>query len=151
MTAGDVFKKLARGGGYSLPYLVRLYQVGYTPLYYVNNNEDVEFGGQVYKAASFKYTRPKQKNGVLTNGSLEITSLNDVLDMIEAANDLFEVQVVGVLDGDEVTPLKIFHHRYGSITSDESMKVTITFSNDDRLQMVFPPYTFDTNNNRGNA
>lgn len=151
MTNNELYKMLARGGAYSLPYLIRLYQKGYTPLYYVNNNEDVEFKGALYKAASFKYTRPKQKNGVLTNGSLEITSMNEVLDIVEAANDLFDVQVVGLLQAGEVIPIKIYHHRYGSITSDESMKITITFSNDDRLQMVFPPYTFDTNNNRGNA
>lgn len=151
MTRTQLYKTLMEGGKYSLPFLIRLYQVGYTPLYYVNNNEDVVFGGNTYKAATFKYTRPKQKNGVLQSGSLEITSMNEVLDLIDVCDELLQVQVVGVLYDGEVTPIKIYHHQYGTLTSDNEMKVTINFTNDDRLGMVFPPYVFDTDNNRGNS
>ena len=47
--------------------------------------------------------------------------------------------------------MKSFKHQYGSVTITEEMKINITFTNDDRLGMAFPPYVFDSDNNRGNA
>ena len=153
MTQNEIFNALANGGAYSLPYLIKMYHPDFGSLYFVNNNEDVVFDGNTYKASSFKYTKPSTIGGVLKNGTLEITAIdNDVIDIIDTSDELFEVTAVGIIDeGGDITPLKMFRHQYGSATTDESMKITITFTNDDRLGMSFPPYVFDSENNRGNA
>lgn len=153
MTQNEIFNALHRGGAFSLPYLIIMYHPNYGALYFVNNNEDITYDSNVYKASAFKYTKPKTIGGVLQNGSLEITAIdNEAIDIIDKSDELFEVTAVGVLDkGGSITPIKTFKHQYGSATTDEQMKITITFTNDDRLNMVFPPYVFDAENNRGNA
>jgi hypothetical protein len=153
MTQNEVFNALHRGGAFSLPYLIKMYHPAYGALYFVNNNEDITYDSHTYKASTFKYTRPQTIGGVLKNGSLEITSIqNEVIDIIEKSDELFVVSVVGVLDkGGSITPIKTFKHQYGTAVTDEQMRVVISFTNDDRLEMTFPPYVFDAENNRGNA
>lgn len=153
MTENEVFNALHRGGAYSLPYLIRMYHPTHGALYFVNNNESVTYNGVTYNASTFKYTKPQTMGGVLKSGSLEITAINnDVIDIIEKSDELFEVRAVGVLDkSGDVTPIKIFNHQYGTAVTDEQMRIVITFTNDDRLEMSFPPYVFDSDNNRGNA
>lgn len=151
MKKDEIYKNLQSGGAWELPYLIELEQPGFRVLRYVNNNEDVTWEGNRYIASSFKYSPPKQKGGALTNGSLEITALTDVLDLVDVLDTLFRVSVVGVIQDDEIQPIKIYHHQYGTVTYGSDMKVTINFTNDDRLNMVFPPYVFDTDNNRGNT
>ena len=88
----------------------------------------------------------------METGSLEITSSdNEAIDIIDSSDELFEVRAVGVINDGNITPIKAFKHKYGSAMTDEQMKITITFTNDDRLGMVFPPYVFDAENNHGNA
>lgn len=153
MTQNEVFNALHRGGAFSLPYLIKMYHPTYGALYFVNNNEDVIYNGVTYKASTFKYTRPQTIGGVLKNGVLEITAIqNEVIDIIEQSDELFEVTAVGVLDkAGSITAIKTFKHQYGTAVTDEQMKVIISFTNDDRLEMTFPPYVFDADNNRGNA
>ena len=153
MTQNEVFNALHRGGAFSLPYLIKMYHPAYGALYFVNNNEDIIYNGNTYHASNFKYTRPQTIGGVLKNGVLEITAIqNEVIDIIEKSDELFEVTAVGVLDkAGSITPIKMFKHQYGTAATDEQMKVIISFTNDDRLEMAFPPYVFDADNNRGNA
>lgn len=153
MTHNEVYNALHRGGAFALPFLIEMKHPEHQALYFVNNNEDVEYNGITYKASTFKYIRPQTIGGVLKNGSLEITAIeNGVIELLEQSDELFEVKAVGVLDkGGDITPLKYFRHQYGTVITDDQMKVTIQFSNDDRLEMAFPPYVFDSNNNRGNA
>jgi hypothetical protein len=153
MTQNEIFNALYSGGAFSLPYLIKMYHPAHGALYFVNNNEDVVYDGNTYTASTFKYTRPQTIGGVLKNGVLEITAIqNEVIDIIEKSDELFEVTAVGVLDaGGTITPIKSFKHQYGTAVTDEQMKVTISFTNDDRLEMTFPPYIFDADNNRGNA
>jgi hypothetical protein len=153
MTQNEIFNALYSGGAFSLPYLIKMYHPAHGALYFVNNNEDVIYDGNTYTASTFKYTRPQTIGGVLKNGVLEITAIqNEVIDIIEKSDELFEVTAVGVLDaGGTITPIKSFKHQYGTAVTDEQMKVTISFTNDDRLEMTFPPYIFDADNNRGNA
>lgn len=153
MTQDEVFNALANGGAYSLPYLIKMYHPDYGTLYFVNNNEDVEYDSVTYHASAFKYTRPQTIGGVLKNGSLEITAIdNQVIDIIDVSDELFEITAVGVInEAGDVTPINMFKHQYGSASTDETMKLTITFTNDDRLGLAFPSYVFDSDNNRGNA
>lgn len=153
MTQDEVFNALQRGGAFSLPYLIKMYHPDYGALYYVNNNENVIYDGVTFLASAFKYTPPKTAGGVLQNGTLEITAIdNNVIDIIDQSDELFEITALGVLNQDgTVTPIKMYKHQYGSATTDEEMKIVISFTNDDRLDMQFPPYIFDSDNNRGNA
>lgn len=153
MTQNEIFNALSRGGAFSLPYLIELYHPDYGALHYVNNNENVEYNSTTFLSSTFKYTPPQTIGGVLKNGTLEITAIdNEVIDIIDQSDELFEVTAIGVLNSDgTVTAMKMYKHQYGSVTTTEEMKVVITFTNDDRLGMTFPPYIFDSDNNRGNA
>lgn len=153
MTQDEVFNALQTGGAFSLPYLIKMYHPDYGALYFVNNNEDVTYNGNTFLASAFKYTPPQTIGGILRNGSLEITAIdNEVIDIIDKSDELFEITAIGVLNSDgTITAFKMYKHQYGSATTNEEMKVVISFTNDDRLEMVFPPYVFDSDNNRGNA
>lgn len=153
MTQDEVFKALANGGAYSLPYLIKMEHPQAGALYFVNNNEDITYEGVTYSASAFKYTRPQVMGGVLKSGALEITAIdNQVIEIVENSDELLEVTAIGVLNKNgTITPIKQYRHKYGSASVDEKMKVTISFTNDDRLEMTFPPYVFDADNNRGNA
>ena len=153
MTQNELYKSLTTGGAFALPYLITVSQPGAGTLRFVNNNEDVVFDGYTYKASAFKYSRPYVVGGVLQNGVLEITAIDsDILALIDNSTEQLEISAVGVLDENgTVTPFKSFRHQYGTVTTDESMRITISFTNDDRLDMKFPPYTFDSDNNAGNA
>lgn len=136
-----------------MPYLIKMYHPDYGALYFVNNNENIVYDSQTFLASTFNYTPPKTIGGVLKDGQLEITAIdNQVIDIIDTSDELFEITVIGVLNDDgTVTAMKMFKHQYGSATTTEDMRVVITFTNDDRLSMTFPPYIFDSDNNRGNA
>lgn len=153
MTQDEVFNALQTGGAFSLPYLIKMYHPDYGALYFVNNNEDVTYNENTFLASTFKYTPPQTVGGVLRNGTLEITAIdNNVIDIIDKSDELFQITAIGVLNDDgTVTAMKMYKHQYGSATTNEEMKVVISFTNDDRLEMVFPPYVFDSDNNRGNA
>ena len=153
MTQDEVFNALHRGGAYNLPYLIKMYHPDYGSLYFVNNNEDIVYNSQTYSASTFNYTPPQTIGGVLKNGQLEITAIdNSVINIIDNADELFEITAVGVLNDDgTVTAMKMYKHQYGSASTTEDMHVVITFTNDDRLNMTFPPYIFDADNNRGNS
>ena len=153
MTQDEIFNALANGGAYSLPYLIQMTHPDFGTLYFVNDNQNVTYDGHTYVASAFKYTKPQTVGGVLKNGSLEITAIdNSAIDIIDTSDDLFEVTAIGLInENGDITPLKMFKHQYGTATTDETMKITIVFTNDDRLGMSFPPYVFDADNNLGNA
>lgn len=153
MTAAEIYKALQTGGAYSLPYLIKLSHPDAGALYFVNNCDNITYGGNIYAAAGFKYTKPQTVGGVLKNGTLQISAIdNTAIELLDNSDELFTVDVVGVIDNyGEITPIKSFRHQYGTVTVDETLNLTISFTNDDRMSMVFPPYVFDQDNNRGNA
>ena len=153
MTADQIYRTLARGGTYSLPYLVHFHHDEVGDLYLVNNTEDVEYDGHVYKAGNFTYSRPKNSGGVLTGGELSVTAIgNSLIEFVQLGDFLMTVDVTGILaENGEVSPIGCWHHQYGTVTITNGMQITCSFSNDDRLEMNFPPYMFDQDNNRGNS
>lgn len=153
MTQDEIFNALANGGAYSLPYLIKMHHPTAGTLYFVNNNESVDWDGHTFQASAFNYTPPQTIGGVLKNGSLEITAIkNNVINLIDQSDELFEITAVGALNEDgTVTAFKMYRHQYGSVTITEDMRIVLSFTNDDRLEMAFPPYIFDSDNNRGNA
>lgn len=152
MTDNEIFNYLYGGGTYSLPFLLKFSHDSAGKILLVNNNEDVTYNDETYSAADFEYTPPSNTG---SGGSLSIYSQpneNELFEFIENADYKYRLDVVGVLENDgSVTPLKQYTHFFGSVSVDAKGKITFQLSGDDRLDMSFPPYTFDTDNNRGNA
>lgn len=153
MTPEQLYATLSRSGKYALKYLVRFHHDEYGDLYLVNNNQAVIHDGITYLPSNFSYTRPKVTGGVLQNGELSVTLIgNSLPELFRLGDYLMTVDVMGaVVENGDVAPLRIFHHQYGTMTVTGSMEMTISFTNDDRTGMVFPPNVFDSENNRGNA
>ena len=152
MTITQIQKLLGKGGNFALPYLIRFIGSKIT-ISLVNNNEDIVYSGVTYKAGAFKYTLPRVSNGVIKGGSLEITTAENALtEFVDLSDSSMQVEVIGVLAKDgTVSPIRQFVHKYGTATLDGSCKLNVSFENDDRMEMTFPPYVFDSGNNRGNA
>ena len=149
----SIFNTLAKSGNYSLPYLIKLVHNDFGTIRLVNNNAPVHYDGSVYEASAFEYTEPKTIGAVYESASLEITLLdNTVIDFLETTDQLMRVEVVGVLaQNGTVQKIKQFKHQYGSAKWDGAMKLSFSFSGDDRLAMQFPPFIFDSDNNRGGS
>ncbi len=152
MTSGEIYSRLSHGGGYALPYLFRFHHDEVGTLLLAGNNEAVTYGGETYLPANIQYTRPKNTGGRLQNASIKASLIGNTLNEMFAAGDyLMTVEVVGVIaENGEVTPYRMFRHRYGDMTV-SGMELTISFVPDDRMEMAFPPDIFDADNNRGNA
>lgn len=153
MTERDIYDALDKGGSFSLPYLVQFIAPGYETIYLVNNNEDIVYLGNTYKAAAFKYTPPKVKGGVVQGGSLDVSVADNSLSAwADLATHTMSVNAVGILkNGTDVEPLSFYRHQYGSVTINNGYQMQMSFTNDDRLSMTFPPVVFDNENNPGNA
>lgn len=152
MTDDEIFNALYGGGNYTLPYLLKFSHEKLKTIYLVNNNEDVIFQGNTFLASDFEYT-PPDVNG--SGGTLSISSEpneNTLFEFIENADYKYRLDIVGALNLDgTVTPLKQYVHFFGTVTIDAKGKITLQLAGDDRLDMTFTPYKFDTDNNRGNA
>lgn len=151
MTTEEVFEKLFNGGNFGLPYLIKFSHPDLEAIRLVNNNENILFNGEVYAASSFTYT-PPSNNG--TGAHLSISSLPDednLFNFIESADYRYNMQVVGVLVEDSIQPLRVYHHFNGTLSMDEKGAIDFSLDGDDRLEMTFPNYSYDTDNNRGNA
>lgn len=152
MTTNELYAAFIHGGKYSLPWLITLSQDDVGTIRLVNNNEDVEYDGETYQASTFDYQRPTAVGGTLSGGTLAISSVDSgVVEFFEAADDAFTFQAVGCLVDGDVQPVKYYKQQYATVGISSEMEVSIEFSGDDRLQMIFPPYVFDAENNRGNA
>lgn len=148
MTSNEVFNKLFNGGKFTLPYLIKFTE-GSKVVRLVNDNQDVTFNGEKYSASTFEYTPPDNYG---EGGSLEVTAIdNDLFEFIENATN-YTLDVVGVIaENGEVQRLRQYQHFYGSVSCSENMQLSFSLGRDDRLDMQFCPYKFDTDNNRANA
>lgn len=142
----NVYRQLAEGGGYNLPYLVHLYDsTGTTNIYLINDNQDFTYNGQVYSASNFTYT-PSTDGEATFN--VELVNHDEIIDLLED-NYYFHVAVVGIFNGEEVEEIGQFKHKFGEATW-EGMKLEMKLSKDDRGSMTFPALIFNSYNNRGN-
>jgi hypothetical protein len=145
----DLFR---RNGRYSLPYLIYLHDEGCNiEMRFVNDVNDVEFDGHVYKAGSFDYVPNTTVSGFDGGGKLTITIKNNlVVDLIETYRNVV-LEAVGALNQNgEITELKSFEHRYGSGKVNRFQAV-FSFDKDDRLDMTFPALLWNRDNNKGNS
>lgn len=150
MTEHELFDRFFNGGKFSLPYLIRLYHPKSGTIRLVNNNESVWFRNELYEASSFEYT-PGGTDG--KGASLKVTGIdNTLIEFVENADFRYRLDVVGVvIDGGTIQQIHSYVHFYGSVSYDDGMQVQFQLGRDDRLDMTFCPYTYDTDNNRANA
>lgn len=153
MTDSEIYNLLFCGGNYSLPYLVKFHcqrNGQEMTLRFINNNESVTFLGEYYATSTFSYTQP---DGNGSGGKISITGIdNELIEFIELADDTWTLEVVGVLAKDRhIEPIGTWRHMHGSVSYGQNMKLEFSLGADDRLDMQFCAYTFDTDNNKGNA
>lgn len=150
MTENEIFNRLFSGGRFTLPYLIKFTHPTAGTIRLVNNNQSVEFEGEQYEVSTFSYTEPNNKGEA---GTLEVTAVdNTLIEFIENADYRFRLDVVGVLIEDgTIQKIKTYSHFFGSVSYSLDMKLSFQLGKDDRLDMAFPPYVFDADNNRGNA
>lgn len=153
MTAQEFYEKLSHSGNYALKYLAKFTHESIGTLYLTNNNEAVVYGGNTYLPASFTYSRPQVVGGTLQGGELSVSLIGNTLpELFQLGDYLMTVDMVGILlENGDVFPWRMFHHQYGTMNVNSSMELVISFSNDDRPTMVFPPNVFDAENNPGNS
>ena len=140
----NIYRKLAEGGGYSLPYLLHIYDT-LNDIYVINDVKPLEYNGKTYAASSFEYT--PDINGA---ASLDITVIDNKIINILEDNYNFNVEAVGVLYEGAVTPIEQYKHQYGEGSWDGAT-LKLKLEADDRLDMTFPALIFNSYNNRGNA
>lgn len=150
MNETALFQKYLMGGAYALPYLLKFSCGDLEPIYLAGNNESITFGGNTYLPASFDYTPPDVYG---KGATLKISGIdNALIEFIENADENFRLDVVALIASNgEIQKLKQYAHFYGTVSYSETMEINFELSSDDRMDMTFPPYKFDTDMNRGNA
>lgn len=150
MTDAEIFNKLFCGGNFSLPYLLK-FTNGDTTIRLINDNKSCTFNGEEYAISSFEYT-PPDNNGFGGSLSIKADDDNNLFEFVENTSTSYTLEVVGLLRQDNtVQQLNIYKHFFGSVSMGEDKTVEFELGNDDRLDLQFIPYTFDTDNNRANA
>lgn len=142
----NIYRKLIEGGGYSLPFLVHLSAPNGKNIDIANNNEDIEYGGHVYKASSFTYSPSSTGDSTF---SAELVENNEIIDILEEQRE-FRMKVVGIFNGEEVEEISAYRHSSGEGTWDGA-KLEMKLNKDERGTMTFPALIFNSYNNRGNA
>lgn len=150
MTDQELFDRFFSGGKFSLPYLIKFYHPTAGTIRLVNNTEAIELDGEEYIPSSFDYTPPDTAG---KGASLKITGIdNGLIEFVENANWQYRLEVTGVIAEDgTVQKIKSYVHFYGSVSYGDDMQLQFQLGRDDRLDMTFCPYTYDTDNNRANA
>lgn len=147
-----LYEKLLYGGGYSLPYLLHLYDgardgsTATTHIRLINDTRDLEWDGETWLASGFDFTPSDdgESNLKITVGGNGLKSLMD-------SEYVFNAEFTGILleDG-SVTPIRGYRRSYGTAVW-SGKEAEITFESDDRMEMTFPALIFNVSNNRGNA
>lgn len=144
--ADSIYKQLAEGGGFTLPFLVHLQSADSTQnIYLINDNADLEYNGQTYSASNFTYTPSTDGDSTF---NIEVVEHDEIIDLLEN-NYYFRVEIVGVFYDGEVEEIGQYKHKYGEATWTGS-SLEMKLSKDDRGDMTFPALVFNAYNNRGN-
>lgn len=147
-----LYEKLLYGGGYSLPYLLHLYDgardgsTATTHIRLINDTRDLEWDGETWLASGFDFT-PSDDG----ESNLKITVSGNGLKSLMDSEYVFNAEFTGILleDG-SVTPIRGYRRSYGTAVW-SGKEAEITFESDDRMEMTFPALIFNVSNNRGNA
>ncbi len=150
MTDSEIFDKFFSGGNFALPYLVKFYHPSAGTIRLVNNTESVQIDNELYQPSSFEYVPPDNSG---KGASLKISGIgNSLIEFVENANYQYRLDIAGVLAADgTIQRIKSYTHFYGSVSYGDDMQLQFQLGRDDRLDMTFCAYTYDTDNNRANA
>ena len=150
LTDEEIFDRFFSGGNFALPYLVRFSHPAAGVICIVSDNTAVIHDGETYEPSSFEYTPPDTDG---SGASLKITGIdNTLIEFVENADWQYRLDVTGVIAEDgSIQPIRSYAHFFGSVSYSEDMQLQFQLGKDDRLDMTFCPYTYDTDNNRANA
>ena len=150
MTSSQIFNLLFNGGNFAKQFLIKLSHPTAGTLRFVNNNESVTYDGATFTPANFNYTQPDSQGA---GASLEIGIADNyqLVEWLENADDRYSLEVVGVLVGSEIQPIRSFRHFYGTVSMGADNTLSFSLENDGRLGMTFNVYKYDTDLNPGNA
>lgn len=151
MNESEILYYLFNGGNVRIRYLIKFTNTDSGEVIrLVNDNVSVSYEGEVYQISSFEYKEPDMYG---SGASLEIGGIdNDLIPFFENAKDNIRLDVIGQLSAEnQVQKIKNYVHFFGSISYGADMKIKYQLGKDDRTEMTFCVYTFDTDNNKGNA
>lgn len=150
----NTFEKLCRrSGGFSLPFLIHLYDDKKNiEMFFINNSDvNVLYDGNVYLKSVFTYKPNISVYGFDGGGKLEITVLdNQTIDLVERYNDIHLDVVATMNEQGQFTEIKTFRHHYGTVSGNRKT-ISFDFDKDDRTEMTFPTLIWTTLNNKGNS
>lgn len=142
----NIYRQLAEGGGYNLPFLVHLSSSdNATHIYLINDNTDMTYNGHTYAASNFTYSPNMSGDSTL---NVELVEHDEIIDLLEE-NEYFNVEVTGIFNGEEVEAIGQYKHKYGEGTWNGA-SLELKLNKDDRGDMTFPALIFNSYNNRGN-
>jgi len=120
---------------------------------FTNDNRDVTWGGDRYRATAMKWSFPETSGGVPQGGTLEITvnesapSENgygaELLRWFDMADDRAEIAVRAVINDGRVTELERMTQRHGT-ASWNGRQITWNPAPDDRFLMHLNPWVLDS-------
>ena len=140
----SLYDKLLAGGGYSLPYLIHLWDGDYD-FRFVNDNQNATYLGEVYYASNFSFSPSDDGDSTL---EIEVVD-NQMIELMDSSR-YFNAEFVGVLkENGDVYEIRSWKRKFGR-ASWNGGSATVTFSSDDRLSMMFPSLIYNGDNNRGN-
>lgn len=148
----DIFEKLvSRHGGYSLPYLIYLHdEEKNIEMRFSNSRDEITYGGHSYLPGTFKYVSNANKKGFNGGGKLEITVKdNNAINLVETYDSIFLDVIGAIKQGNQIQEIKKRKHHYGKLEGNR-MKITFTFTPDERQEMTFPMLIWSGLNNHGN-
>ena len=70
---------------------------------------------------------------------------------VDAIDDKYSLEVIGILNGSEVTELRSYKHFYGSVSMSENNELSFSLESNGKLGMTFNIVKYDTDTNRGNS
>ena len=142
----NIYRQLAEGGGYNLPFLVHLSSPdNATHIYLINDNQDMTYNGHTYSASNFTYSPNTSGDSSL---NVELVQHDEIIELLEDY-EYFKVEVIGIFNGEEVEEIGQYRHKYSEGTWDGA-KLEMKLNKDDRGNMTFPALIFNSYNNRGN-
>lgn len=151
MTDSELFEKLYNGGVFSLPILIKLTDSKAGEICLTNNNESITYNNKTYSVATFDYFPPNTSG---SGASLSISSIsgeNELFEFIENSSESYTLSVVACIVDDEIQGFRNYKHYHGKATVNDKGGIDFNLDGDDRLEMTFTPYTYDNENNQGNA
>ena len=142
------FSKLFSRNAPPVHVLIELRHPDRAPWFFTNDNRDIQWQGNTYKATAMKWAFPETRDGVPQGGSFEITVNEsadgaELLRWFDMADDKAEIAVRAVINDGRITALERMIQRHGT-ASWNGKKITWNPSPDERFGMHLNPWALDS-------